>query len=204
MPVSSFAASHRASGGYSVHDGQPQGPHWPLLARIPWDLELGHIVGKPLVYSGCELTLSYTQRRLLLFDRQVGHGLCRPATPLTRSKGYNTFYPRPDKSHPLGSPSPAYVWTESNDKPNWVGHLMANHKANPDLLVYDYAVGGDDVCTLEDQVKKRFLPSAGQQPDWAPWRSDNTLFGTLQGSRTIVNFNTDNPSVTWIGINDCA
>jgi hypothetical protein len=48
---------------------------------------------------------------------------------------------------------------------------------NPDLLVYDYAVGGDNVLGLEDQVKKRFLPHAGRQPDWAPWKSDNTLFG---------------------------
>ena len=104
-----------------------------------------------------------------------------PAPSLTRLKGYNTFYPRPDKEHPLGLPSPAYVWTESKDKPNWVGHLVAKHKANPDLLVYDYAVGGDDVQTLEDQVKNRFLPHAGRQPDWAPWKSDNTLFGTHKG-----------------------
>jgi len=102
------------------------------------------------------------------------------------SIGYDDFYPRPDKEHPLGSPSPAYVWTESNDKPNWVGHLMAKHKANPDLLVYNYAIGGDTVHDLQGQVKRRFLPHAGQQPVWAPWKSDNTLF------------------VTWIGINDCA
>ena len=57
---------------------------------------------------------------------------------------------------------------------------MAKHKANPDLLVYDYAVGGDDVQSMEDQVKKRFLPHAGRQPDWAPWKSDDTLFGTYE------------------------
>jgi len=105
------------------------------------------------------------------------------------SIGYPNFYPRPDKDHPLGSPLPAYVWTESQDKPNWVGHLVAKHKANPDLLVYNYAVGGDDVQALEAQVKKRFLLHllhVGKQPDWAPWKSNDTLF------------------VTWVGINDCA
>jgi len=102
------------------------------------------------------------------------------------SIGYPNFYPRPDKEHPLGSPLPAYVWTESKDKPNWVGHLVSKHKANPDLLVYNYAVGGDNVRALENQVKKRFLPHVGIQPDWAPWKSSNTLF------------------VTWIGVNDCA
>jgi len=101
------------------------------------------------------------------------------------SIGYPNFYPRPDRDHPLGSPSPAYFWTESSNKPNWVGHLVAKHKANPDLLVYDYAVGGDDVRALQSQVKIRFLPNVGKQPDWAPWKSNNTLF------------------VTWIGINDC-
>jgi len=55
---------------------------------------------------------------------------------------------------------------------------VAKHKANPDLLVYDYAIGGDDVLAIESQVKKRFLLHAGKQPDWAPWKSDNTLFGT--------------------------
>lgn len=120
------------------------------------------------------------QRRLLLFNRQVGHDPYPPATRLTYFKGYPNFYPRPDKEHPLGSPSPAYVWTESEDKPNWVGHLVSKHKVNPDLLVYNYAVGGDDVNALESQVKKRFLLHAGKQPDWAPWKSDNTLFGTYE------------------------
>ncbi|KAF9792227.1 SGNH hydrolase-type esterase domain-containing protein [Thelephora terrestris] len=102
------------------------------------------------------------------------------------SIGYPNFYPRPDKDHPLGSPAPSYYWTDGKDKPNWVGHLVEKHKGNPDLLVYNYAVGGDDVRALEHQVKKRFLPNVGKQPEWAPWKSDNTLF------------------VTWIGINDCA
>jgi len=121
------------------------------------------------------------QRRFLLFNRQVGHDPYPPATRLTCFKGYPNFYPRPDKEHPLGSPSPAYVWTESEDKPNWVGHLVSKHKVNPDLLVYNYAVGGDDVRALESQVKKRFLLHAGKQPDWAPWKSNNTMFGTYEG-----------------------
>jgi hypothetical protein len=133
------------------------------------------------VYSGWELIISHVQWRFLLFDRQVGDHLCPPAASLTHFKGYDTFFPRPSREQPLGSPSPAYVWTESIDTLNWVGHLVAKHKANPDLLVYDYAVGGDDVDSLGDQVKGRFLPYAGRQPDWAPWKSDNTLFGTPKG-----------------------
>jgi hypothetical protein len=123
------------------------------------------------------LIVSKIQRRLVLFDRQVGGELYSVATLLTVFKGYPNFYPRPDKDHPLGSPSPLYMWTESKEKPNWVGHLVEKHKANPDLLVYNYAVGGDDVRALEHQVKKRFLPHVGKRPDWAPWKSDNTLFG---------------------------
>lgn len=58
--------------------------------------------------------------------------------------------------------------------------MVSKHRANPDLLVYDYAVGGDNVHALENQVKKRFLLHAGKQPDWAPWKSNNTLFGTYE------------------------
>lgn len=127
------------------------------------------------------------QRGFLLFNRQAWHDLYPRVTPLTCLEGYPNFYPRPDRENPLGSPSPAYVWTESSDKPNWVGHLVAKHKANPDLLVYDYAVGGDNVRALENQVKHRFLPHAGKQPSWAPWKSDDTLFGTYE---SVTQFST--------------
>ena len=40
--------NHRGSGSHCAYNGRTQGPHWPLLARIPWDLKLGRIVGKPL------------------------------------------------------------------------------------------------------------------------------------------------------------
>lgn len=63
---------------------------------------------------------------------------------------------------------------------------MDKHKANPDLLVYNYAVGGDDVRALERQVKDRFLPHVGKGPDWAQWKSDNTLFGMCEGLSLTV------------------
>lgn len=65
--------------------------------------------------------------------------------------------------------------------------MVEKHKANPDLLVYDYAVGGDDVRALGHQVKIRFLPHVGKQPEWAPWKSDNTLFGMYKGLPPVVN-----------------
>lgn len=163
-----------------TNDGRLQGLHWPVLAWISRCRKLDHIVGKfyGSLHFGWELISSNIQWRLLLFNRQVGRDPCPATTRLTLSKGFPDFYPRPDKDHPLGSPSPSYVWTESTHKPNWVGYLVEKHRANPDLLVYDYAVGGDDVRALEHQIKKRFLPHVGKQPDWARWKSDNTLFGT--------------------------
>lgn len=133
-----------------------------------------------MLQSGQELITSHMQWRFLFFNRQVRHDLYLAATSLIHSEGYTDFYPRPDKDHPLGNPSPICFWTESGNKPNWIGHLVEKHKANPDLLVYDYAVGGDDVRALEYQVKERFLPYAGKQPEWAPWKSDNTLFGMCE------------------------
>jgi len=39
---------NRSGGPYCGHDDRIQGPHRPLLARIPWDLKLGRVVGKPI------------------------------------------------------------------------------------------------------------------------------------------------------------
>lgn len=91
-------------------------------------------------------------------------------------------HPTPDR--PLGVGFPGFGYMEPGTA-NWVGHLITNY-ANHPLLVYDFAVGGDDVSGVRKQVQARFLPHIGEKPEWAPWRDSDTLF------------------VTWIGINDCA
>ncbi len=45
------------------------------------------------------------------------------------------------------------------------------------LLVYNYARGGDTVDGVEQQIRHFFLQGVGKKPEWAPWDSDNTLFG---------------------------
>ncbi|KZT08256.1 carbohydrate esterase family 16 protein [Laetiporus sulphureus 93-53] len=92
--------------------------------------------------------------------------------------------PHPTEVQPLGVEFPGVTWTES-DTANWVGHLITNYSPHGQMLVYDYAVGGDTVSGVRIQIRNRFLPTAGRKPDWAPWSSTDTLF------------------ITWVGINDC-
>ncbi|KIL69811.1 carbohydrate esterase family 16 protein [Amanita muscaria Koide BX008] len=109
----------------------------------------------------------------------------------------------PDALQPLGVTYPGITWNEV-DKPNWVGHLIAEdcpgHRYRPfhdetgqdlqymssPLLVYDYARGGDTIAGVQHQIRTAFLPKVGQKPSWAPWSAKTSLF------------------VTWVGINDCA
>ena len=76
----------------------------------------------------------------------------------------------------MGIQFPGITWTESG-KPNWVGHFVTNYSPNPSLLVHDYACGGHTVDGVERQVRLEFLPYVADKPDWAPWQSNNTLFG---------------------------
>jgi hypothetical protein len=48
---------------------------------------------------------------------------------------------------------------------------------------------------VEAQVRDRFLPYAGQKPDWAPWKDKESLFRTFSVTLWLT-------LVTWIGIND--
>ncbi|KAL6305258.1 hypothetical protein BKA93DRAFT_896374 [Sparassis latifolia] len=99
--------------------------------------------------------------------------------------GYNALLSNhPTVEDPLGVDFPGYGFVEPGAA-NWVGHLITNYANHKPLLVYDYAVGGDDVSGVRKQVQVRFLPRLGEKPDWAPWLGSNTLF------------------ITWIGINDC-
>jgi hypothetical protein len=90
--------------------------------------------------------------------------------------GYNSKKPHPTPENPLGVEWPGITYAEA-DKPNWVGHLLAEqHAAKPSLLVFNYSLGGETVFGVERQIESQFLPSAGQKPDWAPWTASDTLF----------------------------
>lgn len=98
--------------------------------------------------------------------------------------GYDSRQPHPTRSQPLGIPMPGVTWTEKNTK-NWVGHLVKSFKKDGhDPRVLCYAVGGDRVAGVGQQITRHFLPSAGTKPDWAPWTSEQSLF------------------ITWVGTND--
>ncbi|KZT09511.1 carbohydrate esterase family 16 protein [Laetiporus sulphureus 93-53] len=99
--------------------------------------------------------------------------------------GYNSDSPYPSTDNPLGVPfSGTITWTEPKT-PNWVGHLITEH-ARGQLLVYDYAQGGDNVSGVRTKVYREFLKTVAKKPEWARWSEADSLF------------------VTWVGINDCA
>jgi hypothetical protein len=75
-----------------------------------------------------------------------------------------------------------------------VGWLATEYNKST-ILVHDFAVGGDTVQGVEAQVRDRFLPYAGQKPDWATWKEGDSLFRTSFISLWLT-------LVTWIGIND--
>ena len=72
---------------------------------------------------------------------------------------------------------------------------MATEYNHSSILAYDYAVPGALVQGLKWQVKKLFLPHAGQKPTWAPWTNDTSLFRIPSLSSVLQ-------VVIWIGIND--
>lgn len=98
--------------------------------------------------------------------------------------GYSSTQPHPTPKDPIGLPLPGVTWTEKGSH-NWVGHLLTSFvRPEHRPLVYCYAVGGDRVDGLRNQVERHFLRSAGAKPEWAPWTAQRALF------------------VSWVGIND--
>lgn len=91
---------------------------------------------------------------------------------------------RPRDEEPLGIAFPGNTYAEPQ-RPNWVGHLVTNYSINGPLLVYDYAVGGDDVSGVGRQIQDMFLPRVGKKPSWAPWSSLDTLFSGFTAYRTM-------------------
>jgi hypothetical protein len=110
------------------------------------------------------------------------------------SIGYSSNEPHPTAANPFGVPYPGDdLWTDvaGDDKhpqlqPNWVGILISKyvpgqkyieHHQRSSMLVYDYAIGGDMVAGVGIQINRQFIPHVGQKPEWAPWASEDTLFG---------------------------
>ncbi|KAI0636958.1 hypothetical protein C8Q77DRAFT_1095319 [Trametes polyzona] len=98
---------------------------------------------------------------------------------------YNKRETYPTDEAPLGIEYPGVTWAEPA-MPNWVGYLITEYSPYTKLLVYDYAMGGDNVAGVRKQIQVNFLPRVGEKPGWAPWSAEDSLF------------------ITWIGINDCA
>lgn len=70
---------------------------------------------------------------------------------------------------------------------------------------YDYAVSGNQVAGVSNQITNDFLSSqgAGNKPSFAPWGASNSLFGKLNGVACLARFTyLFISSATFIGIND--
>lgn len=119
--------------------------------------------------------------------------------------GYTHRSPHPTPEEPLGVEYPGNTFAEWN-KPNWVGYLIKAFAPEHQILVYDFAVGGQLSNGVINQIDRGFLRHAGKKPDWAPWNADDTLFGKtpLRAFGTFTEGIDGHPLVTWVGINDCA
>ncbi|KAM7199128.1 putative endoglucanase type F [Rhypophila sp. PSN 637] len=116
--------------------------------------------------------------------------------------GFNINSTKPSASNPLGNP-PLPGWTASGGY-NWIGFLASpNHNfssSNPNtpLLTYNFAYGGattdaslvtpyaPTVLSFIDQVAQ-FSGSIASKPNYAPWTSENTLFGVWIGVNDVGN-----------------
>lgn len=61
-----------------------------------------------------------------------------------------------------------------------IGHLLLmtqkRRQSGPALLVYNYAVRGHAVADATYVIQTQFIPEIGSKPDWAPWKSSDSLF----------------------------
>ncbi len=90
--------------------------------------------------------------------------------------GYTRRSSHPTPEEPLGVEYPGNTFAEWN-KPNWVGYLIKEFTPGRQILVYDFAVGGQLSSGVINQIDRGFLPYAGKKPDWDPWNAVDTLFG---------------------------
>jgi hypothetical protein len=151
-------------------------PYWSLLVWFPRNNKFDHIVSLSSL-NDTLVNMSFSRACSGASYCDIGH-----LSPLKK----------PNANNPLDIKFPGICWTEDG-KPNWVGHLITKHYPHPrfdpskaeqskeyldnPLLVYNYARGGEMVDGVGRQINQYFLPGVGQKPDWAPWTSENTLFG---------------------------
>ncbi|KAM7192395.1 hypothetical protein V8F20_008855 [Naviculisporaceae sp. PSN 640] len=116
--------------------------------------------------------------------------------------GFNINSTKPSASNPIGNP-PLPGWTASGGY-NWIGFLSApqfnftSSNPNSPLLTYNFASGGattnaslvtpyaPTVLSFIDQVSQ-FTNSIASKPSYAPWNSENTLFGVWIGVNDVGN-----------------
>ncbi|KAF8601026.1 hypothetical protein BDV93DRAFT_525070 [Ceratobasidium sp. AG-I] len=90
--------------------------------------------------------------------------------------GYNSWAPNPSDVNPLGVVYPG----STAGGANWVAYLTVQYNQSK-FWTYDYAVSGNTVSGVGNQVINDFLPNAGTKPAYAPWDATNSLFATFIG-----------------------
>ncbi|KAF8601028.1 hypothetical protein BDV93DRAFT_525072 [Ceratobasidium sp. AG-I] len=93
------------------------------------------------------------------------------------SVGYSSWAPAPTDVNPLGVSYPGSTYI---DGANWIGYLTTQYNQSK-FWTYDYAVPGNTVEGVTNQVIADFLPHAGTKPAYAPWTATNSLFATFVG-----------------------
>ncbi|KAH8168290.1 GDSL-like lipase/Acylhydrolase domain-containing protein [Sarocladium implicatum] len=109
--------------------------------------------------------------------------------------GFDINGAKPSAENPLGNP-PLPGWTASGGL-DWPGFLVTEFNKSL-TLAYNFAYGGatvdadliapyqDTVKSLIDQVEE-FSSSIAEHPDYAPWTSQNSLFGIWMGVNDVGN-----------------
>ncbi|KAJ7598891.1 hypothetical protein C8J56DRAFT_769912 [Mycena floridula] len=101
------------------------------------------------------------------------------------SVGFDPKFYTPTRKNPLGPEFPGLEQALFNEpySPNWVGYLLKSLNKHNNILVYDYAVGGNTVAGVAHQVE----------------------FSFLEKSQSICQYSARNSLwFTFVGINDCA
>ncbi|CAE6350880.1 unnamed protein product [Rhizoctonia solani] len=93
--------------------------------------------------------------------------------------GFNSWASVPTDANPLGV---SYPGSTTAGGANWVGYLTTQYNQSK-FWSFDYAVSGNEVSGVSNQVNEDFLSSqgAGNKPSYAPWTATNTLFSTFIG-----------------------
>ncbi|ELU39881.1 hypothetical protein AG1IA_06103 [Rhizoctonia solani AG-1 IA] len=89
--------------------------------------------------------------------------------------GFDSWQPIPTDLNPMGVPYPGATWI---DGANWAGYLTTQYNRSK-LLTFDYAIGGNTVQGVRNQIMGDFLSTrgAGHKPHYAPWTASDSLFG---------------------------